>query len=217
MNYDISPMNYQMKIKVCGMKVPCNIKAIAGLEPDYMGFIFFDKSPRYVGGLPAGELFTLPASIIKTGVFVNEDVDTVKQLINQYQLAAVQLHGNESPEYCVELRKQVTVLKAFGVDETFDFDRLTDYANKVDYFLFDTKTAAHGGSGLVFDWRVLERYKLDVPFFLSGGLSADNLPEVKQIKHPTFYGVDLNSRFEVEPGVKDEDKLRTTFTLLRTN
>lgn len=199
------------------MKMPGNIKAIAGLEPDYMGFIFYGKSPRYVGSLPANELAALPASIVKTGVFVNEDLETVKQLINQYQLAAVQLHGGESPEYCAELREQVTVLKAFGVDETFDFEVLKDYANSVDYFLFDTKTAAHGGSGQVFDWQVLDRYNLEVPFFLSGGLSAENLPEVKQLKHPAFYGVDLNSRFEIEPGLKDEEKLRSAFTLLRTN
>ncbi|MVN91949.1 phosphoribosylanthranilate isomerase [Mucilaginibacter sp. HME9299] len=206
-----------MKIKVCGMKVPGNIKGIAGLKPDYIGFIFYSKSPRYVGDLPAAEIAKLPASIIKTGVFVNEDIKTVKRLINQYQLAAVQLHGSESPGYCAELREKGTVLKAFGIDETFDFGVLADYADKVDYFLFDTKTAAHGGSGQVFDWRVLDQYQLDVPFFLSGGLSADNLTEVKQIKHPAFYGVDLNSRFEMEPGLKDENKLRAAFTLLRTN
>lgn len=199
------------------MKMPGNIKAIAGLQPDYMGFIFYGKSPRYMGGLPADELAGLPASIIKTGVFVNEDMEKVKQLVNEYQLAAVQLHGTESPEYCTELRKQVTVLKAFGVDATFDFELLENYAESVNYFLFDTKTAAHGGSGQVFDWRMLDKYTLAVPYFLSGGLSADNLSEVKQLKHPAFYGVDLNSRFEIEPGLKDEAKLSEAFTLLRTN
>lgn len=199
------------------MKVPGNIKAIADLGPDYMGFIFYGKSPRYVGGLPAGELAALPASIIKTGVFVNEGIETVKQLINEYKLSAVQLHGTESPEYCAGLRKQVTVLKAFGVDESFDFELLENYVDSVDYFLFDTKTAAHGGSGQVFDWAVLDKYKIQVPFFLSGGLSAENLAEVKQLKHLAFYGVDLNSRFEIEPGLKDEAKLSKAFTLLRTN
>jgi len=206
-----------MKIKVCGMKIPENIEAVAGLNPDYMGFICYGKSPRYVAGLEADVLHTLPASIIKTGVFVNEDIDIVKQLINQYEFSAVQLHGSEDPAYCDGLREQVKVLKAFGVDELFDFETLKMYSGSVDYFLFDTKTAAHGGSGQVFDWAVLNRYKLDVPFFLSGGLSADNLSEVKQIKHPAFYGVDLNSRFEVEPGLKNIDKLREAFTLLRTN
>ena len=199
------------------MKIPENIEAVAGLNPDYMGFICYDKSPRYVGDLALDDLQILPASIIKTGVFVNEDILKVKELIDQYGFSAVQLHGSEDSAYCNELRKQVTVLKAFGVNETFDFDLLENYADSVDYFLFDTKTAAHGGSGQVFDWAVLDRYKLDVPFFLSGGLSADNLSEVKQIKHPAFYGVDLNSRFEVEPGLKNIDKLREAFTLLRIN
>jgi phosphoribosylanthranilate isomerase len=110
---------------------------------------------------------------------------------------------------------KVTVLKAFGIDSDYDFGQLAPYEGRVDYFLFDTKTANHGGSGLSFDWSLLDQYQLDVPFFLSGGLSLENLEQVKAIKHPRLYGVDLNSRFEIEPGLKDIDKLKEAFELLR--
>lgn len=197
------------------MKYPENIEALTGLNPDYTGFIFYGRSPRYVNALSANVLQSLPASIIKTGVFVNEAIETINQIITQYSLNAVQLHGAESAAFCRLLHGKVTVFKAFGVDEKFNFDLLNDYVQSVDYFLFDTKTEAHGGSGKTFNWEVLNNYKLDVPFLLSGGLSLDNLENVKQIKHPAFYGVDLNSRFEIEPGMKDIDKLREAFKILR--
>ncbi|MBS1528298.1 MAG: phosphoribosylanthranilate isomerase [Bacteroidetes bacterium] len=199
-----------MKIKVCGMKDPGNISAVAALQPDYMGFIFYPQSPRFVT-----ELDIIEIPVIKTGVFVNENVGKVKKLAGKYQLDAIQLHGNESPDYCEVFKDKVIVIKAFGVDETFDFEMLVPYAGKVDYFLFDTKTGTHGGSGLTFDWSLLNKYQLDVPFFLSGGLSPENIHEVKTIGHPQFYGVDLNSKFEVEPGLKDVDKLIEAFEILR--
>jgi len=197
------------------MRSPENIQALTSLQPDYMGFIFYNKSPRYVTDLSTDVLNKLPASLLKTGVFVNESVDIIRSLIDEYSLNAVQLHGSETAKFCQQLRNKVTVLKAFGVDESFDFDQLNSYAGSVDYFLFDTKTDAHGGSGKAFNWEVLNSYKLDTPFFLSGGLSLDNLENVKQIKHPAFYGVDLNSRFETEPGMKDITKLREAFKILR--
>jgi phosphoribosylanthranilate isomerase len=204
-----------MKIKVCGMRAPGNIAALMGLQPDYMGLIFYAKSPRYVAGLQAADVQNLPSAVLKTGVFVNEKVEIVNGLISQFNLNVVQLHGNESAEVCQQLRSKATVFKAFGIDEKFKFDQLTPYANSVDYFLFDTKTKVHGGSGRTFDWSVLNNYKLEVPFFLSGGLSLENLENVRHIKHPAFYGVDLNSRFETEPGLKDIDKLREAFKILR--
>jgi phosphoribosylanthranilate isomerase len=203
-----------MKIKVCGMKHPQNIKEVAELKPDYMGFIFYAKSARYVPGVPVNEL---PSTVTKTGVFVNEGADSISSLINENGLNAIQLHGNESPDFCQAFYNNVTVFKAFGVDENFNFDQLNAYAQSVDYFLFDTKTDAHGGSGKAFNWEVLNRYQLNVPFFLSGGLSLDNLEKIKNIKHPALYGVDLNSRFETEPGMKDTDKLRKAFNILRAN
>ncbi|RYE12917.1 MAG: phosphoribosylanthranilate isomerase, partial [Sphingobacteriales bacterium] len=134
-----------MKIKVCGLKQPGNISAVAALAPDYMGFICYGASPRYIDGLAASELAAVPASVIKTGVFVNETAENICSLIQQYGFNAVQLHGNETPEFCAQFKGKVIVLKAFGVDETFHFEQLKHYANHVDYFLFDTKTDLHGG------------------------------------------------------------------------
>jgi phosphoribosylanthranilate isomerase len=205
-----------MKIKVCGLKYPKNIQSVAELVPDYMGFIFYDKTPRYVGNILADTISSLPQTVIKTAVFVNEDLVVINKLIDQYGFDAVQLHGNESPEFCAELKSKTKVMKAFGLNDDFDFEQLKPYADHVDFFLFDTKTPIHGGSGKTFDWALVDEYKLDVPFFLSGGISLENLEEVKKIKHPQFYGVDLNSRFEVEPGLKDIKKLETAFEMLKT-
>jgi phosphoribosylanthranilate isomerase len=204
-----------MKIKVCGLKYPGNISEVAALEPDYVGFVCYAPSPRYATGLNAEILDSLPEILSKTAVFVNEDAETVQKLIDNYNFDAIQLHGNESPEFCEVFKDKVTVIKAFGIGEGFDFARLNQFADSIDYFLFDTKTDKHGGSGQTFDWSLLDNYKLDIPFFLSGGLSPENLAEVKAIKHPQFYGVDLNSRFETEPGLKDINKLKEAFELLR--
>ncbi|UEG52292.1 phosphoribosylanthranilate isomerase [Mucilaginibacter daejeonensis] len=204
-----------MKIKVCGMRDPANIRKVAALHPDLLGFIFYSRSPRYVGEWIQEALSAAHEPIIKTGVFVNEDIDTIDQLIDAHGLDAVQLHGAESPEVCAALRDRAKVIKAFGVNEQFDMQVLKPYVGVVDHFLFDTKTEAHGGSGVTFDWRVLDSYQLEVPFFLSGGLSLENLESVKNLQHPAFYGVDLNSRFETGPGIKDIDRLRKAFEILR--
>lgn len=204
-----------MKIKICGLKQPENIKAIAELTPDYMGFICYAPSPRYARDLQTETLDVLPEAIYKTAVFVNEDAETIAKLTDTYNFDAIQLHGNEDPEFCNSFRDRVEVIKAFGVDQNFDFEQLSEFAGYVDYFLFDTKTSKHGGSGQTFDWTLLDNYKLNIPFFLSGGLSLENLEGIRSIKHPQFYGVDLNSRFEIEPGVKDLDKLKKAFDILR--
>jgi phosphoribosylanthranilate isomerase len=203
-----------MKIKVCGLREAGNIEAVAALKPDYMGFIWYAQSPRYVYRLPEDIVRNLPATIVKTAVFVNENIDIIKALIKQFDFNAVQLHGQESSEFCAQLKQEVQVLKAFGLDEYFEFEKLQAYEGKVDYFLFDTKTEKQGGSGKIFNWDVLKDYRLDTPFFLSGGLSLDNLTEIKNIKHPAFYGVDLNSRFETAPGIKNIEKLKKAFELL---
>jgi len=204
-----------MKIKVCGLKFPENIKAVAALGPDYMGFIFYAASPRFVDELTPETLNQIPSTIIKTAVFVNESIENVGQLIEKIGFEAVQLHGDESPEFCGHFKGKVTVLKAFGINEDFDFAKLNDYTCKVDFFLFDAKTPIHGGSGKTFDWKILDNYKLDIPFFLSGGLSLENLEEIKNIGHPQFYGIDLNSRFETQPGLKDIDKLERAFDITK--
>ncbi|PWK79683.1 phosphoribosylanthranilate isomerase [Mucilaginibacter oryzae] len=204
-----------MKIKVCGLKYPENIEAVAALQPHYMGFIFYGKSPRYMADLNACVLQDLPSDINKTGVFVNESAANIERLVKQYDLGAIQLHGDESPEFCAAFKNEATVIKAFGINEDFDFTRLKAYINNVDFFLFDTKTKEYGGSGKTFDWGILDQYELDVPFFLSGGLGPDNIEEVKNIKHSRFYGVDLNSRFEIEPGLKNIEKLEQAFAIIK--
>ena len=204
-----------MKIKVCGLKVPENIKAVSALNPDYVGFIFYGPSPRFIDELTLEALNQLPSYITKTAVFVNETKEKVSQLIDQYHFDAIQLHGDESPEFTAYFKGKVKVLKAFGINEDFDFNRLNAYKNSVDFFLFDTKTPIHGGSGKTFDWNILNNYKLDIPFFLSGGLSLENLEEIRNFSHPQFYGVDLNSKFEIEPGMKDINKLEKAFDIIK--
>ena len=204
-----------MRIKICGLKHPDNIKAVSALAPDYMGFICYSPSPRYADDLEAETLAGIPGSVYKTAVFVNENAETIAKLTSTYNFDAIQLHGNEDPEFCASLRDSAIIIKAFGLDENFDFEQLNDYEGSVDYFMFDTKTDKHGGSGQAFDWSLLDQYQLDIPFFLSGGLSLENLAEVKAINHPQFYGVDLNSKFEIEPGLKDLEKLKKAFDILR--
>jgi phosphoribosylanthranilate isomerase len=204
-----------MKIKVCGLKEPDNINAVASLAPDYMGFICFDRSPRFIGDLPFEILDRLPSSIKKTAVFVDESESKINQLTEAYGFDAIQLHGDESPDFCNSFKSKVEVIKAFGLHPGFDFDKLDAYNGKVDFFLFDTKTELHGGSGKAFDWNILDKYNLNVPFFLSGGLGLENLEAVKNIDHPQFYGVDLNSRFETSAGIKDVEKLTKAFELIK--
>lgn len=206
-----------MKVKVCGLKFPENMTAVAALQPDFFGLIFYPHSPRFVGYEPNEALTELRLPAKKTGVFVDKDFSTIKSLIQKYHLDVVQLHGSESAETCAALRKSVEVIKAFGVDENFDFDQLKAYENSVDYFLFDTKTLVYGGSGKSFDWHVLENYTLNVPFFISGGLSNENIPSVLQFQHPAFYGLDLNSQFEDAPGLKNIKKLEEAFALIKAH
>lgn len=197
------------RLKVCGMKVPSNIEMVADLQPDYMGFIFYKGSKRYVADLSAHFVKSLPSNIKRTGVFVNEELRTVVERVLEYGLHAVQLHGTEPANYCAELKAllDIEVIKAFGIDEQFDFDRLDAYSDSIDYFLFDTQTPDHGGSGRTFNWGLLKKYVLDKPYFLSGGIDLESIDEINRIKDVRFYAVDINSKFELEPGLKDIDKL----------
>jgi phosphoribosylanthranilate isomerase len=206
-----------LKIKVCGMRNEANVNALAALSPDFLGFIFYPPSKRFVGlEFDKNLISKVSSEIIKTGVFVNAQIHEVIEFSKLYGFKAVQLHGDESPEFCQQIKREgFIVLKAFGVDRDFDFDSLKDYETAVDYFLFDTKADTYGGSGQIFDWSILERYQLNKTFFLSGGLSLDNLESVKEINHPKFYGLDLNSKFEVEPGLKNIEKLKVAFSLIK--
>jgi phosphoribosylanthranilate isomerase len=201
-----------MKLKVCGMREPENIGELAKLQPDYIGFIFYTGSKRYGGALSADVVQSLPATIKKTGVFVDEQEIRVSEIAAKYQLNAIQLHGAETPEYCKALRATIPaeteLIKAFGIDGNFDFSVLSAYADAVDYFLFDTQTADHGGSGKRFDWKLLQGYQLDTPYFLSGGIGPGNLEEVRQIADARCYAIDVNSRFELSPGLKDIEQLK---------
>lgn len=194
-----------MKIKVCGMKDPHNIEELAKLPIDYMGFIFYGKSARYIDDLQPKVLNKLPATIDRVGVFVDEALNTVINQIEKYGLNVVQLHGNESPEYCSQCCNltDVEVIKVFNISSVSDFEQVRRYENICDYFLFDTKTSQHGGSGQKFDWNLLKQYRGETPFFLSGGISSDDADSIKSIMHPKLYGIDLNSCFETEPGMKD--------------
>jgi phosphoribosylanthranilate isomerase len=196
-----------IKLKICGMRVPENIAAVIALEPDYIGFIFYPGSKRFVAVLDPQIVKSIPEPIKATGVFVDEKIEIVKEKIAAYGLKAVQLHGKETPAYCKELQKITEVIKAFGIDGSFDFDRLDDYYDVTDYYLFDTQTAQHGGSGKSFNWRLLEKYQLPKPFFISGGIGLENVAELPRINDERLYGADVNSRFENPEGLKDIDQL----------
>ncbi|RZJ78810.1 MAG: phosphoribosylanthranilate isomerase [Flavobacterium sp.] len=207
----------KLKIKVCGMKQAANIAAVAELQPDYLGFIFYQKSPRFITEVSAELIKYVPSTIKTTGVFVNEDVNIVKQYIIKYNLKAVQLHGNEDVNYCEHLKSSgVEIIKAFGIDAQFDFEKLSSYLNVVDYFLFDTQTPAHGGSGKVFDWSLLQNYKFDKSYFLSGGIDLVHTAMIKEIVDQRLYAIDINSKFELEPGLKDIEKLKELFKEMNT-
>ena len=206
-----------MKIKVCGMRNPDNIRALIKLDPDYIGFIFYPQSKRFISQVDHNILNEIPDSIKKTGVFVDASLSEIQDIVKKNQLNAVQLHGNESVDTCRVLQELgIEVIKAFGVDESFDFTMLEPYTHVSDHFLFDTKTPLHGGSGISFDWKILENYKFNTSYFISGGLSLESLPSVKNIKDDRLYAADLNSRFETEPGMKDIHKLEEAITLLRS-
>jgi len=198
------------------MKFPDNIEAIASLKPDFMGFIFYPKSPRYAEPLDAATLKALPSSIKKIGVFVNENLENILTIAYNYKLDGVQLHGTELFEMCKELKSAgYIVIKAFPIAEAYNFKVTKDYEGACDYFLFDTKTDAYGGSGVKFNWNMLDEYVGKTPFLLSGGIAADDAEAILKIEHPKFAGIDLNSKFEIKPGLKDQLKLKTFLNELK--
>lgn len=198
------------------MKHPQNIQLIAALQPDMMGFIFYPKSPRYAEPLDAATLNDLPESIKKIGVFVNEDLENILTIGHKYKLDGVQLHGSEMVDVCRELREAgYIVIKAFPVAEAYNFKVTKKYEGACDYFLFDTKTDAYGGSGVKFNWAMLDEYTGETPFLLSGGIAADDAEAIQKINHPKFVGIDLNSKFELEPGLKNVEMLNVFLKELR--
>ncbi len=198
-------MQNKLQLKVCGMRDKENLEALIRLQPDYVGFIFYPKSKRYVGkDFPTEITRVVPGDIKKAGVFVNEQTGSITDLIQKHGLSLIQLHGDETPEFCSRFsEEQVQVVKAFRVDEQFDFDVLKSYETCVDYYLFDTFTQNYGGSGKKFNWEILADRQIHKPFFLSGGIGPEDARTVQQLKHPDLYAIDINSKFETEPAFKD--------------
>lgn len=195
----------QIKIKICGMKYPENMLQVSHLQPDYLGFIFYEKSSRFFDGL----IPELPKNILKVGVFVDENLINIQQKVTQYQLQLVQLHGNENPAFCANLQNlSIKVIKAFAVSNEFDFKILDEFETSCDYFLLDAKGEYPGGNGHPFDWEILKNYKSTKPFFLSGGIGLNSIKAIQNLKIP-IYAVDLNSKFETQPGLKNIPLLQT--------
>ncbi len=209
----------QIKIKVCGMRDPGNIRRLAELKPDLLGLVFYPHSPRYAGASPADGMFdSFPHGILKTGVFVDEDLKNINEHVLNFGLQAVQLHGNESPEMCIQLKSTgVKVIKAFSIDDTIDFSKMTPYISGCDWFLFDTFSKIPGGSGKRFNWNVLEKYDLVQPFFLSGGIGPEDAERILKLNHTELAGVDINSRFETRPGLKDIEQVGQFILKIRSN
>jgi len=194
-----------MKLKVCGMQETENIAALASLQPDYMGFIFWEPSKRYCTTVPTD----IPKHIIKVGVFVDETTKQIKEKVKLFGLDAVQLHGDESPRQCAALLNLCEVIKAFRIGPDFDFKTLTPYQDHCTYFLFDTQGPLPGGNGTAFDWKLLAGYTLDTPFFLSGGIGLGHVEAIAEIRKRNLpiHALDINSQFESKPGVKKIEKI----------
>ena len=208
-----------VKLKICGMKFPENIQEIALLKPDYLGFIFWDKSVRKF------DLYDLPefdSNIQKVGVFVDATFEEIQNKIETFKLNVIQLHGKESAEFCDNLKNEkIEIIKAFSIYNDFDFRQLKEYENVVDYFLFDTKGKLPGGNGTTFDWQVLKNYNLQKPFFLSGGIGLTETNKIQEFLSSDLskycYAIDINSRFETEPGLKNKIEIEKFKKLLYEN
>lgn len=192
-----------------------NILDVANLQPDYMGLIFYERSPRFV----ENSIPELSSDIKRTGVFVNATIDFILIKAHDYKLKAIQLHGEESSEFCKELKsalnKEIEIIKVFSIKESFNFEELASYEGIVDFFLFDTKGKNKGGNGTVFNWNVLKEYPSQTPFFLSGGIGLEEIEEIKSLhtyflkdnRSDLLYAVDVNSKFEISPGNKNVEQL----------
>ena len=205
-----------MIIKVCGMRDADNIRQLDELKiADWMGFIFFEKSKRHVSEVPQ----YLPKNSKRVGVFVNYSIEEIAEKVRDFGFNLVQLHGNETPEYCHELKKrlgsEVKIIKMFQISSSKDLEPTSKYEAWVDYFLFETKCESYGGSGKKFDWDILDHYPCFTPFILTGGIGPDDVDKIKTFHNPLFAGIDLNSKFEISPAFKDIDLLKNFIKQLR--
>lgn len=203
-----------MKIKVCGMRDPSNIKSIDALGIDFMGFIFYKKSPRYTN---YSSDCKSPIKAQKIGVFVNSSQEEILKKAAEHQLRYVQLHGSESSDFCAQLnQKGLAIIKAFQVDNFFDFELIKAYESVCSYFLFDAKGKHYGGNGIQFNWQILKKYQLDIPYFLSGGIDLDSIEILKNMHLPGLYAIDINSKFEIDPGMKNIELVKLLTQKLST-
>ena len=201
-----------MKLKVCGMKYSQNITEIENLFPDLMGFIFYEKSKRFFN-LPE---INLNNKVKRVGVFVNENIQEIKNKIKKYKLDYVQLHGEENVNFCHSLKPFVKIIKVFKIDYNFNFKKTEEFEEVCDYFLFDTKSQLHGGSGKKFDWNLLKNYNCKKDFFLSGGIDISDIEEIKKIVNSyPIAGIDINSKFELDNLEKDKEKINLLIKKLR--
>ena len=201
-----------MKLKVCGMKYSQNITEIENLFPDLMGFIFYEKSKRFFN-LPE---INLNNKVKRVGVFVNENVHEIKNKIKKYKLDYVQLHGEENVNFCHSLQPFAKIIKVFKIDYNFNFKKTEEFEEVCDYFLFDTKSQLHGGSGKKFDWDLLKNYNCKKDFFLSGGIDISDIEEIKKIVNSyPIAGIDVNSKFELDNLEKDKEKINLLIKKLR--
>jgi len=204
-----------MKVKVCGMKYRENINKILTAKPDYIGFIFYPKSKRYAGDIDNATINEIKGTV-KVGVFVNESTEIIKSICSKYTIDYVQLHGEESPEQCRELKNAgMTVIKVFSVGSDFDFEDTRAYEQVADYFLFDTKSENYGGAGKKFDWSIFKKYSNTKEIFLSGGIGVDDAEQIKNISGLKIHAVDINSCFEKEPAIKDESLVKKFIDKIR--
>ena len=198
----------ELKLKVCGMRDLENIQGLIDMKPDFIGFIFYSKSPRYVGEMDEDFIMRIPLSIHKVGVFVNETIERIVELADKYGLAYIQLHGDEDLDFARRLKAEdLKIIKVFRVMDTIPIVA-RQYKGVADYFLFDTASINYGGSGRHFDWNILRNYNLEVPFLLSGGVQLEDIEKIKAMEIDQLVGIDVNSRFETEPAMKDLEKLR---------
>jgi phosphoribosylanthranilate isomerase len=199
----------RMKIKICGLNRKEDIKQVIRFEPDFLGFIFYPGSPRFIREdcFQSG-INLVPLKIKKVGVFVNAEMDYIKCVTEKYQLDFIQLHGIESPEFCYNAGNIRPVIKAFAVNDSFDFDICNRYNEVCRYFLFDTKSEKYGGSGISFNWELLNNYTGKVSYFLSGGISGSNFKSALRVNNVRQLGIDVNSGFELSPGVKNISELK---------
>lgn len=203
-----------MLIKVCGMKYEENIREVSLLSPNFMGFIFYEESPR---NLCTVIHLKLSEKINRVGVFVDKDQDFIVTKATDFQLNYIQLHGNESPRLCRDLQTLgYKVIKAFNIHEEFIFQDLKEYEPYCKYFLFDAFGKKAGGNGITFNWSLLENYQGNIPFLLSGGINETMAKEIKKVEHPKCKGIDINSGFEIKPGLKNLKKIEKFITELQS-